>query len=277
MKKILFITICFLLTINSSAQSGYFGNKNGFSIKIDASPSLGRSSVLRKNNSQVRRRLRFAYTGYQINYTRILGRKVELSAGYGYNLARTVGSLTNDFDHVFNYTDLYIEDPRIGFHRANVDLNLFYSGSLAPLGNFIGLSFNYNFMAVDTNKYFYEEYSIGDAKENSSFYSKKYDLFSPADEFSTVNEKSYFSQIDLHLKVGNSYPLGKKMTLSYSLRIPIFTTAFKTMMTSATENLASELGFLGNNLGHKSIDWIARTTLRKYNRYGLELKLTRFF
>lgn len=274
-KVLLILVVCFSASFGY-AQSGYFGKKQGISLKIDMSPSIGRVSVLRKDNTLVKQRLRLAYMAYQLNYTLLLGRNIEMSAGYGFNSVRTVGSTYNILEQVSFYDPHIVEDPRIRFHRINLDFNFFYSGNIAPLGNFMGISISQTFANVGPDALFYEAYLIQEPEENSSFFTKKYNFGSSIDDANALSQQQLFRQFDLHLKIGNSYPINKVTTLSYCFRVPLVSTYFDLGIFESGENLLKELGYGWTNDGYHEPEWNIETTLRKYNRYGLELKLTRY-
>jgi hypothetical protein len=273
MHKTLITILCIFIIGSSYSQPGYFGKKNGFSVKFDLSPSFGRSAVLRKKETQINSRLRFFYSGYQLNYTRILGKYFQFNTGYGLNVARTVGSLYTKYKDDGTY---YVNDPRVLFHRANIDFNVFYSGSIAPIGNFMGISFNFSSIQIGEKTNFESRGTIGTELENSNFLVKKYQT-SPLNGSDPIKQR--YSVFDLHFKIGNSYPINKKLTLSYCVRVPVFTSAFRFWNSefNAGENFIAELNYGYDNFGHHSTEWVSRTTLRKYNRYGLELTLTRYF
>jgi hypothetical protein len=281
MKKIIVLIIVLVYSFSVEAQSGYLGSLNNISISFKAVPSIRTSYSVNNSLDKAKKSLRYAYMNYEIAYSRVFSKKIELGFGYGfssmraytlglrYNAVETV-TLTNGQTQEIEKELNIIDDPRIALHQFTIDFRYFRLGSLSPTGKYLGFGIEAGTAGISDSK----DITVGkrDAASFSGFFSTRYDVLES--EIYNVGAYTRSNYVQLNANIGRNYPITKDMILGIGMTFPILT-AFRT-------NSGLGLGFSNNSPGNSfdassNLNQMISYTIKKYKGVSIDLTMKYFF
>ncbi len=280
MKKLIFTSVFVCVLFGAKAQSGYLGSLNNISFTIKAIPSIKSKWSLNGDLDETKRGPRLAYVNYELGYSRIVSKKIEVGVGYGYSSMKAVSDglnyftidtiqLTNGTTEFINRSFHFLDEPRIDMHQFTFDFRFFRLGSLAPTGKYLGFGLEFGSSKIKST----DDITLGVRGDNtkSSYLTSKYDV-SEIRNFNLANDsKSSYFQINAN--IGRNYPITQNLMLGVGMTFPIFT------IYNAVNGMT--FGFDVDGSGNSFTDDsnlrnMLQYTQEKYKRISLDLTIKYF-
>ncbi|MFT4601680.1 MAG: hypothetical protein ACI857_001863 [Arenicella sp.] len=279
MKKILITSLLVLVGFASEAQSGYLGSLNNIHVSIKAVPSIKSKNNLNSLLDESKRSLRWAYMSYELGYSRIISKKIEIGASYGFSSMKAVTeganyvtfdtiTETNGFETYIQKDFTFLEDPRVDMHQFTFDFRYFRLGSLSPTGKYLGFGLEFGAAKIKTS----DDILMGqkDIVTSSNFAVSKYDItdlrtFNLADD-----TKSIYAQINAN--IGRNYPITQNLMIGVGMTFPVFT-VFKGDFLRYGFNIGSSGGDFTED---GNLSRMLMFTQKKYKRVSLDLTIKYF-
>ncbi|MBN4072469.1 hypothetical protein JYT74_00385 [Crocinitomix catalasitica] len=219
-KGIIIAFLCSAFSYISFAQTGYYGSRHSFEVKVDIASSLKRRDNIKTNSLGVdflKRPLRLVHSNIGINYNFVTSRRMELSFGAEYSQFRE-----SSIDGRFNPgTSLPIEDlilaPKATLLSAKFELKFYRKGSISPIGKYLGFSLHFGSASVGSGR----AIRWGDlGTTTGGFFVKQQEIFTESISF-TDSSKKRVHNLTLQGKMGRVWPLTQHFSVVTGLSFPI--------------------------------------------------------
>jgi hypothetical protein len=268
---LVFLFILFFGT-SVNGQSGYLGSLSAIELKVNAGPSFRR--VARINDDlTVSNKLRLFNLNYELSYARTFSKSFEFFIGYRFSsmLADTRIEITGT--EPFNNGDI-LDAPRLNAHGFRFGGKFFRKGSLAPIGKFFLLSFDYQKAKLPFDEDVIYGTAVNVSGENDGFYSRITNILL----MDTINGDGLERNSSFNIKggIGRNYPITDKLIISMGMTFPI--------ITYLTYGNRRSIGVLFNSFLMSIEDGelvrdevLVASTLKMYNRITLDVGLKLHF
>lgn len=267
--------------IGAQVHSGYYGSFHGLEFRVGGVPTLHRSNKLKTNNDDellYLRKLNLIRVSYHLNYSYLIGRKLELLAGYEYSSMRTPNRTYFESSGGIQYL---LNDTRINRHGGDFHLRFYRRGSIAPIGKYRGIGLSYDVASVPNSLEFVGGL-YGSIQQNSNFLTRK-NLVNTTDTITLhTSELVRYSVFSIYASMGRNYPITAQLLFNFNFAVKIL----GIYSNGSSYELGRELGRdlddifskyytvrLNGNTNNNLRDDAILETLNSYNRIRLEIGL----
>ena len=229
MKHPLILLLLFVCHNLAFGQSGYLGSLNNLSVSVKAVPSIKTKMSLNNTMTESKRSLRLANLNYEISYSRIISKKIELSIAYGFSKMKAITEgmtyhkvdtfiSSSGFQSMVSKPLNVLQDPHLNLHQFAFDLRIFRLGSLAPTGKYVGIGIEFGLSNLDRNIIVGKSGSIIKSGPMAS----KYEVLES--EIFSLDNSYKANYIQLNASIGRNYPITQNLMIGVGMTSPIFTT-----------------------------------------------------
>ena len=281
MKKLITLVIVLTSSIIVEAQSGYLGSLNNVSISFKTVPAIKSKFSVNGSVDEAKKSVRYAYMNYELGYSRVFSKKIELGFGYGFSSmkAYTHGmrfdvvdtvTLTNGQTQLIGKELNILDDPRISLHQFTFDFRYFRLGSLSPTGKYLGFGMEFGTAGISDSK----DILIGKKGEptKSGSLSSKYDILES--EVFNVGSNTRSNYVQLNANIGRNYPITQDLILGIGMTFPLLTS----YSTISGLDFGFDLNSPGTSFDENShLNRLVSYTTKKYKGISLDLSVKYFF
>jgi hypothetical protein len=234
-KYILSWCVITLFCSNCFGQAGFLGSLNSFEASAHLAPSLKRTLEMEIEGLDTvsYNRLRLINPSYSLSYSRITGRKSEISVGFKFSRQRSYNILSRP---VKTSSDNYrlLQDIIMNQHGINLTLKRYLKGGIAPIGRFVSFNIDGSQTKIGKRQELY--YVFNTSTKGSTFYAKRITAKNIKYEDYVPQQTAYA----LHFSgsVGKNWIIAKKLLVSVKCTVPFMTLQFS--------GLNTDLGLLAN-------------------------------
>lgn len=270
---ILCSSIAFILPFGFG-QAGFLGAINSVEGNIYLAPALTRTNTMELEDTKtfLNQRLRFVYPCYSINYSRVLNRTLEFSAGFGFSRQRSFQVLNTPvkFDSGNSSSHLLMEDLIVNQKGINLEIRKYVNGSIAPIGKFFGICLSTNLTSLKKNQeLIYADYL---QSGESNFINKRTEVKNLI--FGDTLTKQSLIGFTMSFSYGRNMIISDNLIWNYTVSMPVVS-----VQNSGGNTTTGALEYKANS-GYL-VDYDLTTTLintyRKYNGIRLQLGIKYFF
>ncbi|MEO9534160.1 MAG: hypothetical protein ABJG68_04115 [Crocinitomicaceae bacterium] len=281
MKKLSILIIVLASSLSAGAQSGYLGSLNNVSVSFKAVPSIRTKYSVNNSVDEAKKSLRYAYMNYELAYSRVFSKKIELGFGYGfssmkaythglrYDAVETI-TLSNGQTQEIGTQLNFLDDPRISLHQFTFDFRYFRLGSLSPTGKYLGFGIEMGTAGISDTK----DITVGkrDEASSSGFFSSKYDILES--QIYNVGSNTRSNYVQVNANIGRNYPITQDLILGIGMTFPLITT----FSTSTGLDFGFATSSPGNQFNDDShLNRLVSYTTKKYKGISLDLTVKYFF
>jgi hypothetical protein len=274
LRNLILIFVGLFSLTTSYGQAGLIGALNSVEGNFYLAPALTRTNTLELDGTKtiLNKRLRFVYPSYSINYTRILSRKLELSAGFGFSMQRSYQGKNSPvtFESQGSYNHVLMEDPIVNQKGINLEIRKYVNGSIAPIGKFFGICLSVNRANLKKNQeLIYADFlKIG----QSSFFNKRTEVKNIV--YGDTLSQNSLTGFTLSFSYGRNMIISNNLMWNYTISMPVIS-----VQRSGGISTNGVLPYQGGIGGIEDYDLTPAliNTYRRYNGIRLQLGVKYFF
>lgn len=274
LRNLILILVGLFSLSTSYGQAGLIGALNSVEGNFYLAPALTRTNTLELDGTKtiLNKQLRFVYPSYSINYTRILSRKLELSAGFGFSMQRSYQGKNSPvtFESQGSYNHVLMEDPIVNQKGINLEIRKYVNGSIAPIGKFFGICLSVNRANLKKNQeLIYADFlKIG----QSSFFNKRTEVKNIV--YGDTLSQNSLTGFTLSFSYGRNMIISNNLMWNYTISMPVIS-----VQRSGGISTNGVLPYQGGIGGIEDYDLTPSliNTYRRYNGIRLQLGVKYFF